>query len=325
MKVGVLGAGYISEAHIAALKNIPGAEILICDRKEEKANAYAEKYGITPRTNYSEMLKNDRPDVVSLCVPTPQHAALTCEALQLGIPVLCEKPIAHTVEEGILMDKTAKETGTPLMIAHCLRFDKTAVTLKNIIADKRFGNLLSLHLYRHSTIPTWSAGDWLRQTNKSGGAIIDLHIHDSDLVQYFLGLPDAVTTVGDELHCSTLYHFGSSMDVSAETSWRKVPSFPFSSGIDASFEEATIRLAGSSLNVYRMDGGTENLITKEPLPSYLHSDDFYENEIRYFMGRISGDKEAMEKDVCPVSESVSALHLVHSERESIRTGRTVAL
>lgn len=323
MKVGILGAGYISREHMAALQAIGGQEIFVCDHDQERAAEFARTYSCTAAESNARLLQEIRPDYVLICVPTPFHAELACEALRSRIPVLCEKPMASTLQEALAMQAAAQESGTKLMIAHCMRFDRSVAVLKRILSDGRFGALQSMRLFRHSVLPGWSAGNWLQKASHSGGAITDMHIHDSDLVQYFFGLPEAVTSAGNEMHCTTLYHFPGKADISGEVSWKNAPDYPFSSGIEATFERAYVELGGGGVRVYGETGVTADLFAAEPLPDWLSSNNCYENENRYFMEYIRSESPAEE--ICPVTESIESLKMVFAELKSAQTGKTVLL
>ena len=127
--------------------------------------------------------------MVDVCLPTDLHAEVTVAALEAGKHVLCEKPMALTVAECDRMVAAAKASGRFLMIAHCIRFWPEYIALKEIVDSGQYGKVTSALFRRISGLPKWS--EWFPNPQRSGGAILDLHIHDVGLYQLPAG--DAAT------------------------------------------------------------------------------------------------------------------------------------
>lgn len=320
MKIGIVGSGYMGKTHINAYKNCGVNEFFVCDTNLENAQKLANEFNGTAFDDFDKMLDSVKLDAVSICVPTPLHNPLAIKALEKGVAVLCEKPFASSVEAAAEIVEKAKATGTPLMVAHCLRFGKPYVYLKNVIKEGRFGKLLSLNMERHSTMPMWSAGSWLDNMKKSGGAVVDLHVHETDIAVFLFGAPSAVTTVGDYKQCSTLYHY-EDIAVSAQSSWRAIKNYPFKSGYDANFEKATVHYDGSNVTVITEDGLNDTVLKEESFSEYMKSEDFYTNEICYFINQLkNGDFKHS-----PYEESLLSIKTVFSELESVLTKKTVSV
>ncbi len=112
LKIGIIGVGAIAQrSHIPNFQKVNGAEILaVCDPIERKAKLVAEKWGIKYYfTNYKDLLSLDELDAVSVCTPNYFHAPITIDACDKGKHVLCEKPIATTLEDAQRMIDAAKE------------------------------------------------------------------------------------------------------------------------------------------------------------------------------------------------------------------------
>ena len=109
LKVGVIGVGNISNEHIKAYLNNPRVELYaFCDINEKQLALMAEKYGVTRTfTDKDEMLALPELDAVSVCTWNSQHAPCTIAALNAGKHVLCEKPMATTVEDALAMKEAA--------------------------------------------------------------------------------------------------------------------------------------------------------------------------------------------------------------------------
>ncbi len=319
MKIGIVGSGFMGQTHIEGYKNCGIKDFCVCDTNLENAQKLAEKYNGKAYADFDQMLENEKLDAVSICVPTPLHNPLAIKALEKGIAVLCEKPFASSNEEAEEIVNKSKETGTPLMVAHVLRFWKPYYLLKKAIEDGRYGKILALSMKRHSTAPLWGAGNWLMDAKKSGGAVIDMHTHETDIAVFLFGKPKFVTTVGDYMQCSTVFGYDN-VGVDAQSSWRKPKEYPFTSGFDANFEDATIVFDGQNVVVYT-DKVITDIIEKESFPEYLSSDNIYQNEIFYFLQNL----EKGEFPYCPIEESLTTIKLGYAERESVETKKCVEI
>ncbi|MBE6786943.1 MAG: Gfo/Idh/MocA family oxidoreductase [Ruminococcaceae bacterium] len=320
MKIGIVGSGFMGSTHIEGYKNCGISEFCVCDTNLENAKKLADQYGGKAYADFDEMLSCENLDAVSICVPTPLHNPLAIKALEKGVAVLCEKPFASSSELAEEIVNKSKETGTPLMVAHVLRFMKPYYFLKKCVSDGRFGKLLSLSMKRNSTAPLWGAGNWLMNVEKSGGAVIDMHTHETDIAVFLFGKPKSVTTTGSFLHCSTLYGYDN-VCVDAQSSWRKPKLYPFTSGYDANFENATVLFDGEKVVIYTDDRVITDALEKEVCPEYINSTDAYENEIRYFLSELENGKF----DYCPISESLITIKTGYAELESVKTKNTVEI
>ena len=320
MIAGIIGAGYIADEHLNAMLACGITDICICDKNEEQAHKLASKCNGRIYTNADEMFETSGIDFVSVCTPTSTHFPIVLKALDKKIPVLCEKPFSATLEEANQMIIKSRETNTMLMVAHCLRFGKAYAYLKNCINDGRFGKLLSLTMFRHSTEPLWSVGSWLSNCEVSGGAVVDLHIHETDMAVFLLGAPKAVTTVGGYKQCSTVYHYDiPNLAVSAQSSWRPTRTYPFCGGFDANFEGATVLFKGDIFQVFTDDGELDNALAKESFPDYITDKGFYVNEMKYFIECLPLGKAAN----CNPNDSMTSLKVVHAELASILQNKTI--
>ncbi len=323
MRVGVIGTGNMGREHLRALAECGIMNPVVCSVDENAAKELANKYEGIAYTDYKEMLEKEKLDFVTVCVPTPSHYEIAVNVMKKGVSVLCEKPFASNCEQADEMVRIAKENNVVLMVGHCVRFDKAYIYLKNILADNRFGRILSLSMYRHSSIPRWSANGWMNNFEVSGGAVLDLHIHETDIITYLLGKPESVTTLGDYCHCSTLYNFGNGVNVDAQASWRPMDVYSFRSGYDACFEKATIIYKDKKMQVVLKDGTTlDNEIANEKFADYIISDNAYDCEMRYFIDSV----KAKRQEYCKPETSLQSLKITFAEIESIKqNGKTIEL
>ena len=245
LRIGLVGVGFMGSVHADAWQNIEDAEIsAVCDSRlpDGTANAGGEENlahlvnrGKTPPlpsqtryySDYSHFLADAPIDMVDICTPTDLHADLTVEALDAGFPVFCEKPMALTVGDAQRMVDAKNKAGLPLGIGQCLRFWPAFVETKRFVDEKIYGNVLFARFERYSAPPPWSTENWMKTKSRSGGALLDLHIHDVDLVNYIFGWPESVfsrgITGGDHSvglgvrHVETVYGFDGPIVESAGT------------------------------------------------------------------------------------------------------------
>jgi predicted dehydrogenase len=154
-----------------------------------------------------DLLAREDIDAVSVCTPTDTHATIATAALRAGKHVLVEKPVTLSERELEAISAEATRSGRVCMPAMCMRFWPAWVWLADRVRDGRLGPLRSLALERIGSAPSWGGG-FYQDDGRSGGAIFDLHIHDTDFVCGLLGLPEGVTSVGDRARLTTVYHYG---------------------------------------------------------------------------------------------------------------------
>lgn len=198
IRVGIIGCGGISNSHMGGYKAIPDlVEVAACcDIDGEKAKRYSEAYGIPNcYTDYNEMFANENLDAVSVCTWNAAHACATIDALNAGINVLCEKPMAMNTQQALEMKAAAERNGKLLMIGFVRRFGNDADILKKFIEAGTMGDVYfakATYLRRNGCPGGWF-GD---KEYAGGGPLIDLGVHVIDLCRYLAGGPKPVSVYG---------------------------------------------------------------------------------------------------------------------------------
>lgn len=192
LRVALIGAGQIARvSHIPAYKSMDNVEIAgICDTRTESAKALAENFNIDKYySDYKTMLYELKPDAVSVCVPNKFHCRITCDALNSGCHVLCEKPPAISLEEAEKMEQAAKNANRLLSYDFHLRHSRAAALLKKKIDAGEFGNIYRANVQwlRRRGIPGW--GNFTDKSMQGGGPLIDIGAHVLDLTFYLLNYP----------------------------------------------------------------------------------------------------------------------------------------
>jgi UDP-N-acetylglucosamine 3-dehydrogenase len=176
IKTAVIGVGSMGVNHARVNWEIPEADLVaVADENEELIQAVAKKYGTRAFTNYQTMLDKVKPDAVTLAVPTIHHHKIALEIIDRGIPLLIEKPIAFTLEEGQDIIDKARDKNVKLMIGHIERFNPAIIALKAHIANDELGRIFQMDAHRQGPFPARIA---------DVGVVIDLAVHDLDIMRF---------------------------------------------------------------------------------------------------------------------------------------------
>lgn len=194
VKVGVIGCGRIAqERHLPEYNENPNAEIAaVYDLNEQRARETAAAYHTKACGSLEDMLEDPSIDAVSICVANVFHCEMTVKALRAGKHVLCEKPMAVTLDECRRMVSEAQKAGKFLMIGHNQRFAKAHVKAKELIEKGEIGKILTFRTtFGHGRPETWTIdakNNWFFDKKKAiFGAMADLGIHKTDLIQFLTG------------------------------------------------------------------------------------------------------------------------------------------
>lgn len=192
LKSAVIGCGLIVKNHLKALKNIEYAACeAVCDIVPQKAQETAGAYGIpSVYTDYRELLKRDDIDVVHICTPHYLHAQMAVDALKAGKHVLCEKPMALTVEDAKRMAEARDGSKKQLGICFQNRYNESSKYMKDLIDSRELGRVTGARGQvtwdrkpEYYTTSPWR-GRWALE---GGGVLINQAIHTFDLLQWLAG------------------------------------------------------------------------------------------------------------------------------------------
>lgn len=235
--------------------------------------------------DYKELIEVEKPDFILSTLPTYLHEEVAVFALNHGVHVFSEKPMALSIESCKNMIDAANKNGKKLMIGQCLRFSPVYEKLKEYVDNKTFGRAYRAEFVRYSQKPTWTWKDWILNPKQSGGCILDMHIHDVDLINWIFGAPkslrSASTHVKAERESVFTQYFYDELLVSANADWSMPQTFPFTAWSMVNFENATVRIVDDVLTVYQ-DG--ESFIPP------LSDEDCFVREMRAFLEIVIDDK-----------------------------------
>lgn len=195
VKIGIIGCGKIAQVrHIPEYLANPNAEVYgFYDINPDRAKELAKKYNGKAYPTWDAMLSDPEITAVSVCAANHVHGEITVAALRAGKHVLCEKPMAISLEECEAMVKAAEASGKHLMIGQNQRLAGAHVKAKELIAQGAIGRVLTFRTtFGHSGPESWSidpgSNVWFFDKSKAAmGVMADLGIHKTDLIQYLLG------------------------------------------------------------------------------------------------------------------------------------------
>lgn len=201
-KIGVLGCGKIAQIrHIPEYAANGNCELVgFFNPTKSRADEMVSKYGGIAYDTAEELLANQEIDAVSICSANYAHAELAIKAMYAGKNVLCEKPMATTIEECEKMIKVSKETGKRLLIAHNQRLTEAHILARQLIKDKLIGDVITFRTtFGHSGPENWSIkpgnNTWFFDKKKAAmGVMADLGVHKTDVLRFILSQDIVRTT-----------------------------------------------------------------------------------------------------------------------------------
>ena len=188
-KVAIIGCGWVGLAHASGYKNIEECQIVgAADTEKILSEKLVTKYGGNSYESIKDLLEKEKPDIVSVCTPPSSHRPVIQTALSRGVQfILCEKPLAQTVEQAREIVSATRENGAILMTAFCHRFIEPVQEIKKML---RLGDLGDPIFFRNEFSSKFRGVDarWFSKPEISGGgAMMDTSIHSVDLFRYLCG------------------------------------------------------------------------------------------------------------------------------------------
>ncbi|OGV53417.1 MAG: hypothetical protein A2X45_24885 [Lentisphaerae bacterium GWF2_50_93] len=332
LKVGICGYGGLGRVHVGSMMAMDDVEIVaVCDNNPERLESKEVKINIEHngpvfdirncRTylDFRKMLKKEKLDAVVTALPTDIHAKYAVMAMNEGIHVFSEKPMALNSRECDKMIKARDENKVQLQIGQCLRFWPEYEMLEKAVSEKTYGPLKSLTMTRIGGYSTWA--EWFNDGKLSGGAILDLHLHDVDWAQHALGMPKAICAAGvvgrsgavDDV--TALWQYDGFV-VTIRGSWMYQT---FSMSFQAFFENAAMDFGVHPDTALRVNVRGDKGFRKVDLPS---NENGYSREMRYFLDSVRGK---VKNTVCTAESTKESVGLVMLENKSIARQKWISI
>jgi predicted dehydrogenase len=323
VRVGLVGAGLIAGVHAHAYRESPGVRLVaVTDPAPGKAARIAEEYGAAVVPDLEALLGLEL-DVVDVCTPPRHHAAPVMAALDAGLHVFCEKPLARTLQDAHRVAAAAEAARGLLMVGHVSRFEPDHRAAYDVVASGGVGQVGQLTHSVTSALPGWSEGGWLADQAASGGPLLDQGVHSFDYARWIIGSPAvrihcmaADSDVGPATYTLATVRYANGAIAHVECSWVHPAARGFKLAVEVVGTQG--RLAWS--NSEQMGGV---LYPREGPTQWwdVLSDRGFTRELSSFFEAVrSGGPSPV-----PAAEALESLRTALAAVESIRTGRTVDL
>lgn len=340
--IGLVGLGFMGTTHWGIYKGLKKAQIVALadvDAAKRKGDVSAvvgnlgdgtgsgyDLKGVNVYADAMELVKDPAVDIVDICVPTPYHADIVVAALKAGKHVFCEKPLCRTAAEAKKIVAAVKAAKTFFNLGLCVRAWPEYRHAYEYFKSGKAGKMKSATFKRISpSVDGNSWKNWYMDGALSGGALLDLHVHDADEVNYFFGCPKAVTAVGANVvskggtdHVVATYDFGNGALVMAEGGWAPAKGTPFEMSFTIVCEKATLKLDAAGYKIYPVKGKPiAPKVDVKAGPTGWHQ------ELAYFVDCVA---KGVRPDKYQTIESVEqTMKIVFAEEKSVKTRKTVRL
>ncbi len=324
--IAIIGQGYMGQTHARSWTDLGQDVKYVCTPHPKGPLEASPNAKVV--TNLTEVLSDPEVEIVSVCTPTTTHREITIAALEADKHVLLEKPIALSIRDAVAIQAAAASATGLLMVAQVVRFFEGHVILRDDVVAGKLGRVLSGRARRMLQRPDWA--EWWHDESKSGGAIVDLAIHDFDQMNLFLGRPMAVDSraVGTYGPFETTIQYADGGLGQVLSYADLAPGAPFTAGISLVGEAgmADYELSAASpteqdnatsypdVNTYRL-AAAEGGYSRE-----IAGDDPYTRQAEYFLDRVrSGEQPTLSS----IDSAIRALEVALAARKSLHTGQRV--
>ena len=344
VKVGIVGLGFMGTTHWGVYKGMKNAQIVAIadiDAKKRRGDVSAvvgnigggdnskplDLRGVAVYGDAAALIADANVDVVDICVPTPDHADIVCAALAAGKHVFCEKPLCRDAAQARRIVAAAKKAKGFLNVGLCVRAWPEYRHALEYYRSGKAGKMRSATFKRISPSVDGNAWqNWFMDGARSGGALLDLHVHDADEVNYFFGMPKSVTAVGARGivskggvdHVVATYDYGNGTLVMAEGGWAAAKTTPFEMSFTIVCEKATLKLDASGYHIYPVKGKPIS-----PKPDVKAGPTGWHQELKYFVDCVA--KGVRPEKYQTIDSVADTMKLIFAEERSARTGKAVKL
>lgn len=318
IKVGIIGCGMITKVrHAPEYAENENAVIQgFYDSDYNRAKGFASQYGAKAYETVEELLHDDEIDAISVCAPNHLHAKLTIEALNAGKHVLCEKPMALSLEESGEMIRAAEKAGKILMIGHNQRLLPTHIKAKEVLQSGQLGKILFFQSnFKHGGPETWSVSHsnstWFFNKQQAHfGVFGDLGAHKIDIIRYLTGM-DVDEIFANAATLDKKYPDGTPIEIEDNV----VALFKMKGGLTGTMHVSWCNYGGEdNSTIFYGEKGVMKIFGDFPDDMVLEMKDG--SRVKYYVGGISTNANQLRSGI--INEFIGA---ILEGREPLVTGR----
>ena len=341
VKVGIIGLGFMGTTHLDIYKANDKAEVVaIADVNPAKlagdiSSVFAniggadnsiplDLSGISLYKDGMDLINDDNVDLVDICLPTYLHRKYAVAALEAGKHLMLEKPMGRTSEDAKAIADAAAKSPKCFTVGMCVRAWPEYRYLYDQLKAKKYGEIKNAFFKRFSPNMAGKAwNDWFSKEELSGGALLDLHLHDIDQIVALFGRPKSVTSTGSKAvrsdsgvdHVFSFYDFGDDKMIVCEGGWSAADNAPFEMSFQIVCEKATVIFNSSGLKEYYEDGTVvEPDLSAYPGPTGWHQE--LDNLLKSIQQGISANQYLTP------AEAVDGICIAEAEQKSIDNNGT---
>jgi UDP-N-acetylglucosamine 3-dehydrogenase len=323
--IAIIGAGTMGGTHAAYCPNLPDVRVAwVVDPDRARAEALATPLGARVAGDIAEALADPGLDAVILTVPTPFHHALTLQSAAAGKHVFCEKPIALTLADAREMTAACARAGVRFMVGHVVRFFPEYARIGALLAQGAIGQVGVVRAARLNSYPYVGRG-WYANFDWSGGPVLDMMIHDLDILRWYFGEIARVYARGLSYgpyrpsvdYALAVVRFANGVIAHVETSWAHSR---FRTAIEVAGSEGILRHSSDETAALRLERtGPPEAQTGVGMPRAPLAASPYQLEFRHFLDCLAGGTPPLTGG----DEATRSLAAALAVLESIRTARPV--
>ncbi len=317
--IGLIGAGLLGGYHAQRWRQLGVSVDTVFDVDTHAAARLAADVGATVVGTLDEVIA--RADVVDVCTPPTAHREPTLMALRAGRPVICEKPLARSLDDAQAMVEASEATGTPLLVAHVVRFFPEFARVHDLVAGGAIGKPGVYRSSRLASFPQWRA--WYADETVSGGVLLDLLSHDFDFARWCCGEVKRIFVRRARWngpprgeHVFALLRFRSGAIGHIEGGWSRPPG-GWRTHVEIAGDGGLLDVSGTDIQPVqvRLHSGQPLILAAQP------ADDPYLAELRHFLACI---ETGVAPRVTP-RDALAALRISLAGMASAATGRPVTV
>jgi myo-inositol 2-dehydrogenase / D-chiro-inositol 1-dehydrogenase len=327
MRVGIVGAGTMGNVHAAGWKSTDAELVGVMSKNNGAALELSKKYNTKTFDSYEDLL--GQVDIMDICTPTDFHKDMVLQAAKAGKHVLCEKPIALTVEDGEAMIEACTKAKVRLFIAMVVRFFPQYSAAQQAVASGQLGKVGVMRLKRVSYQPTGDEA-WFTNEARSGGMLVDLMIHDFDYARWLGGnvrrvFAKSVRTQDPKApgdYALVTLGFDDGRMALIEGGWAYPPGY-FRTSMDIAGSDGVLEWRSDdaiTIQPFLKPTGEKD-VARVGVPSSILAEDPYTTEIKHAYDCIKHHKEFL----VTAEDGLEALRIALAAKDSLKTGKAISL